>query len=41
MAVKKFLLLVVAAIGAAAIQRKLKAQQAEKDLWSQATDNPQ
>ena len=38
---KKFLLLLVTAIGAAAIQKKLKAQQAEKDLWSQATDTPQ
>ena len=38
---KKFLLLLATAIGAAAIQRKLKAQQAEKDLWSQATDTPQ
>ena len=37
---KKFLLLIATAIGAAAIQRKLKAQQAEKDLWSEATDTP-
>ena len=38
---KKFLLLLATAIGAAVIQRKLKAQQAEKDLWAQATDTPQ
>jgi hypothetical protein len=37
---KKILLLIVTAVGAAAIQKKLKAQQAEKDLWSQATDSP-
>jgi hypothetical protein len=39
-AVKKLLLLVATAIGAAAIQRKLKDQQAEKDLWAEATDSP-
>ena len=38
---KKLLILIATAIGAAAIQKKLKAQQAEKDLWSQATDTPQ
>jgi hypothetical protein len=38
---KKLLLLIVTAVGAVAVQRKLKAQQAEKDLWSQATDTPQ
>ena len=37
---KKLLILIATAVGAAAIQKKLKAQQAEKDLWSQATDNP-
>ncbi|GAA4714063.1 hypothetical protein GCM10025782_08740 [Pedococcus ginsenosidimutans] len=37
---KKLLLIVVTAVGAAAIQKKLKAQQAEKDLWAQATDSP-
>jgi hypothetical protein len=37
---KKILILIATAIGAAAIQRKLKAQQAERDLWSQATDSP-
>jgi hypothetical protein len=38
--VKKILILIAATLGAAAIQRKLKAQQAEKDLWAQATDSP-
>jgi hypothetical protein len=37
---KKLLLLIATAIGAAAVQRKLKAQQAERDLWSEATDKP-
>ena len=37
---KKLLLLIVTAIGATAIQRKLKAQKAEKDLWAEATDSP-
>jgi hypothetical protein len=37
---KKLVVLIATAIGAVAIQRKLKAQQAEKDLWSQATDSP-
>ena len=37
---KKILLLIVTAIGAAAIQKKLKDQQAEKDLWAEATDPP-
>jgi hypothetical protein len=37
---KKVLLLIVTAIGAAALQKKFKAQQAEKDLWSEATDTP-
>ena len=37
---RKILILIATAIGAAAVQRKLKAQQAEKDLWSQATDSP-
>ena len=38
---KKFLLLIVAAIGVAAVSKKLKDQQAEKALWSEATDTPQ
>ncbi|WP_230208962.1 DLW-39 family protein [Nostocoides sp. HKS02] len=37
---KKILILIATVIGAAAIQKKLKAQQAERDLWSQATDSP-
>ena len=37
---KKILLLIVTAVGAAAVQKKLKAQQAERDLWAQATDSP-
>lgn len=37
---KKVLLLIATAIGAVAIQRKLKAQQAEKELWAEATDTP-
>lgn len=37
---KKLVVLIATVIGAVAIQRKLKAQQAEKDLWSQATDSP-
>ncbi len=37
---KKFLILIATAIGAAALQKKLKAQQAEKDLWAEATDTP-
>ncbi len=37
---KKIILLIATAIGAVAIQKKLKAQQAEKDLWAEATDSP-
>lgn len=37
---KKLLLLIATAIGAAAIQKKLKDQQAERDLWHEATDQP-
>ena len=36
---KKLLILIATAIGAVAIQKKLKAQQAERDLWSEATDS--
>jgi hypothetical protein len=39
--VKKVLLLVVAAVGVAAISKKLRDQKAEKALWSEATDTPQ
>ena len=35
---KKFLLLVATAIGVLAIQKKMKDQQAEQDLWAEATD---
>ena len=35
---KKFLLLVATAIGVLAIQKKLKDQQTEQDLWAEATD---
>jgi hypothetical protein len=38
--VKKLLLLIATAVGAAAIQKKLKTQRAEKDLWAEATDSP-
>ncbi|GAA2736706.1 hypothetical protein GCM10009867_21910 [Pedococcus aerophilus] len=37
---KKILLLIATAVGAAAVQKKLKDQQAEKDLWAEATDSP-
>ncbi|MGA8977541.1 MAG: DLW-39 family protein [Pedococcus sp.] len=37
---KKILLLIATVIGAAAVQKKLKDQQAEKDLWAEATDSP-
>jgi hypothetical protein len=37
---KKLLLLIATAIGAAALQRKFKDQQAERDLWHEATDRP-
>lgn len=35
---KKFLVLIATAIGAAAISKKVKEQKAENDLWQQATD---
>ncbi len=34
---KKLLILIATAVGAAAIQKKLKEQKAENDLWQQAT----
>jgi hypothetical protein len=37
---KKLIILIAAAIGVLAIQKKLKDQQAEKDLWAEATDTP-
>ena len=35
---KKILLVVVTAVGAGVVQKKLDAQQAEQDLWAEATD---
>ena len=35
---KKFLLLIATVVGALAIQKKFKNQQAEQDLWAEATD---
>ena len=35
---KKILLLIAAAVGAVAIQKKFKDQQAEQELWAEATD---
>jgi hypothetical protein len=35
---KKILLLIATVVGALAIQRKFKNQQAEQDLWAEATD---
>ena len=35
---KKILLLIAAVVGAVVIQKKIKAQQAEQDLWAEATD---
>ena len=35
---KKILLLIATAAGILAIQKKLKDQQAEQDLWAEATD---
>ena len=37
---KKLLILIATAIGIAAISKKYKDQQAEKALWSEATDGP-
>ncbi len=36
--VKKLVLLLAAATGVAVVQKKLKDQQAEQDLWAEATD---
>jgi hypothetical protein len=38
LAMKKFLLVIVTAVGAMAIRKKLKDQQSEQDLWAEATD---
>ena len=35
---KKFLVLIATAFGVLAVQKKLKDQQAEQDLWAEATD---
>ena len=35
---KKFLLLIATAVGVLTVQKKLKDQQAEQDLWAEATD---
>jgi hypothetical protein len=35
---KKILLLIVTAAGVLAIQKKFKDQQAEQELWAEATD---
>jgi hypothetical protein len=35
---KKILLLIATAVGALAIQKKFRDQQAEQDLWAEATD---
>jgi hypothetical protein len=35
---KKILLVIATIIGALAIQKKFKDQQAEQDLWAEATD---
>jgi hypothetical protein len=37
---KKLLILIATAIAAVAISKKMKDQQAEKALWSEATDTP-
>jgi len=37
-AMKKILLLIATAVGLLAIQKKFKDQQAEQDLWAEATD---
>lgn len=37
---KKFLVLVATVFGALAIQKKLKDQKAEQELWAEATDQP-
>ncbi|WP_238384423.1 DLW-39 family protein [Segeticoccus rhizosphaerae] len=36
--VKKLVLLLATAAGAAFVQKKMKDQQAEQDLWAAATD---
>jgi hypothetical protein len=36
---KKLLLLIVTAVGASLVKKKLDEQQAERDLWAEATDS--
>ncbi len=36
---KKLLIIAATAAGAVAIQKKLRDQRAEQDLWSEATDD--
>lgn len=37
---KKLLLLIATAVGATIVKKKLDEQQAERDLWAEATDTP-
>jgi hypothetical protein len=37
---KKLLILIITAIAAIAISKKVRDQQAEKALWAEATDSP-
>ena len=37
---KKFLVVIATAFGAAVLQRQFKSKQAENRLWSEATDSP-
>ncbi len=37
--IKKLLVVVLTAAGAVAIQRKLRDQKAEQELWAEATDD--
>jgi hypothetical protein len=36
---KKLLILIATAVGATLVKRKLDEQQAERDLWAEATDD--
>jgi hypothetical protein len=36
---KKLILLIATAVGATIVKKKLDEQQAERDLWSEATDS--
>ncbi len=37
---KKFLVLVAAAVGALAVSKQIRDKQAENRLWAEATDTP-